>query len=108
MLNQEIDLEALTGEGGYLVDPDGWSEAIAHRLAEKEAIALADGHWEIINWVREWYEDKGVAPSPRDVGLYLKRNKITRAQMHDLFPLGYVQQTCKIAGMKKPRAWSSG
>jgi len=26
----------------------------------------------------------------------------------DLFPYGYVKQACKIAGMKKPRAWSTG
>jgi len=26
----------------------------------------------------------------------------------ELFPYGYVKQACKIAGMKKPRAWSTG
>jgi len=25
-----------------------------------------------------------------------------------LFPYGYVKQACKIAGMKRPRAWSTG
>jgi tRNA 2-thiouridine synthesizing protein E len=28
--------------------------------------------------------------------------------MFELFPYGYVKQACKIAGMKKPRAWSTG
>jgi tRNA 2-thiouridine synthesizing protein E len=25
-----------------------------------------------------------------------------------LFPYGYVKQACKIAGMRRPRAWSTG
>ncbi|HDK03426.1 MAG TPA: sulfite reductase subunit gamma, partial [Gammaproteobacteria bacterium] len=25
-----------------------------------------------------------------------------------LFPYGYVKQACKLAGMRRPRAWSSG
>ena len=31
-----------------------------------------------------------------------------KAQLFQLFPYGYVQQACKIAGMQKPRAWSTG
>ena len=26
----------------------------------------------------------------------------------ELFPYGYVKQACKIAGMRKPRSWSTG
>ena len=28
--------------------------------------------------------------------------------LFDLFPYGYVKQACKIAGMQRPRAWSTG
>jgi len=31
-----------------------------------------------------------------------------RNRMFRLFPYGYVKQACKIAGMKRPRAWSTG
>jgi tRNA 2-thiouridine synthesizing protein E len=31
-----------------------------------------------------------------------------RERLFQLFPYGYVKQACKIAGMKKPRAWSTG
>jgi tRNA 2-thiouridine synthesizing protein E len=31
-----------------------------------------------------------------------------RKQLFELFPYGYVQQACKIAGMKRPRGWSTG
>jgi tRNA 2-thiouridine synthesizing protein E len=32
----------------------------------------------------------------------------SRNAIFELFPYGYVKQACKIAGMKRPRAWSTG
>ena len=29
-------------------------------------------------------------------------------RLFELFPYGYVKQSCRIAGMKRPRAWSTG
>ncbi|WP_231363566.1 TusE/DsrC/DsvC family sulfur relay protein [Thioalkalivibrio sulfidiphilus] len=29
-------------------------------------------------------------------------------RLYELFPYGYMQQVCKIAGMRRPRAWSTG
>jgi tRNA 2-thiouridine synthesizing protein E len=34
--------------------------------------------------------------------------KAARNDLFVLFPYGYVKQACKIAGMRKPRAWSTG
>ena len=31
-----------------------------------------------------------------------------RKRLFELFPYGYVGQACKVAGMKRPRAWSTG
>lgn len=31
-----------------------------------------------------------------------------RKRLFELFPYGYPAQACKIAGMKRPRAWSTG
>jgi tRNA 2-thiouridine synthesizing protein E len=31
-----------------------------------------------------------------------------RNDLFRLFPYGYVKQACKIAGMRRPRAWSTG
>jgi tRNA 2-thiouridine synthesizing protein E len=28
--------------------------------------------------------------------------------LFELYPYGYVKQACKIAGMRRPRAWSTG
>ncbi|MDO9465786.1 MAG: TusE/DsrC/DsvC family sulfur relay protein, partial [Thiobacillus sp.] len=29
-------------------------------------------------------------------------------KLFELYPYGYVKQACKIAGMRRPRAWSTG
>jgi tRNA 2-thiouridine synthesizing protein E len=33
---------------------------------------------------------------------------LARQRLFELFPYGYVRQACKIAGMRRPRAWSTG
>jgi len=34
--------------------------------------------------------------------------KSAKQHLFELFPYGYVKQACKIAGMQRPRAWSTG
>lgn len=34
--------------------------------------------------------------------------KQAKKLIFELFPYGYVKQACKIAGMMRPRAWSTG
>jgi sulfur relay (sulfurtransferase) DsrC/TusE family protein len=34
--------------------------------------------------------------------------KSAKQQLFKLFPYGYVKQACKIAGMQRPRVWSTG
>ncbi|MEO1941218.1 MAG: TusE/DsrC/DsvC family sulfur relay protein, partial [Candidatus Thioglobus sp.] len=34
--------------------------------------------------------------------------KEAKAKLFSLFPYGYVQQACKISGMRRPRGWSTG
>ena len=50
-----------------------------------------------------------MAPDARHVMKFLSGDRDAgRNRMFELFPYGYVKQACKIAGMKKPRAWSTG
>lgn len=101
-------LEVPTGDEGYLLDPSDWTEAIAERLAHAEGLRLTEEHWDVIRFVRRWHETRGVAPSGRDVTAFMKDRGAVRNRLFELFPYGYVQQTCKIAGMIKPRSWSTG
>ena len=98
---------------GYLVNPESWTPQAATQLANEEEIALSDDHWEIIRFVRSHYEEHRVIPDVRHVAGYLVdrygiSKKTAKARLFNLFPYGYVKQACKIAGMKKPRAWSTG
>jgi tRNA 2-thiouridine synthesizing protein E len=99
----------LTDAEGYLVDPAAWSEKFAEMVAKNEGIALTDEHWAAIRFMRDWLDEHGVAPDARHVMKFLAGNREAgRKRMFTLFPYGYVKQACKIAGMKKPRAWSTG
>jgi TusE/DsrC/DsvC family sulfur relay protein len=94
---------------GYLVDPSAWSEDFAEKVARAEGIALTEEHWKAIRFMRGWLEEHGVAPDARHVMKFLAGDREAgRARLFALFPYGYVKQACKIAGMKKPRAWSTG
>jgi len=101
-------IDAPIGDEGYLLDPADWTEAIAEQFAAAEGLMLTDDHWQVIRFVREWHTEHGVAPSGRDMTQFVKAQGQSRNWVFELFPYGYVQQTCKIAGMIKPRSWSTG
>jgi tRNA 2-thiouridine synthesizing protein E len=97
---------------GYLVDPAQWNEQVAEELACQEGINLTEEHWAVIRFIREHFEQHHIAPDARHVMKHLSEfkgaDKAGRNDLFVLFPYGYVSQACKIAGMRKPRAWSTG
>lgn len=94
---------------GYLVDPDAWTEEIARALAAHEGIVLTDEHWSVIRFMRDYFAERRIAPDARFVLKHLAQTRgADRNAVFRLFPYGYVKQACKIAGMRKPRAWSTG
>lgn len=97
-------------EEGYLVDPADWSEQLALVLAAREDIELTEVHWDAIRFMRDFYQEHQVIPDVRHVVRHLsdRFGAATRNVLFDLFPYGYVKQACKIAGMRRPRGWSTG
>ncbi len=98
---------------GYLIDPDEWDERIARALAREEGIELNDRCWSVLKNMRGYYALHKIAPDVRHVIKFLATElgydkKAAKKILFDMFPYGYVQQACKIAGMKRPRAWSTG
>jgi tRNA 2-thiouridine synthesizing protein E len=91
---------------GYLLDPSQWSEQLAGVIAAEENIDLSDDHWHIIRFIRSHYETTQVVAETRALLKHLKQTmdaeKATRKYVYQLFPYGYGQQACKIAGMRKP------
>ncbi|MDH3389188.1 MAG: TusE/DsrC/DsvC family sulfur relay protein [Gammaproteobacteria bacterium] len=100
-------------EEGYLFDPDDWSRELAAALAREESLQLADEHWLVLEFIRDYHAEHSITPDIRHVAKYLgeqvgRDKKAGKALIFELFPYGYVKQACKIAGMKRPRAWSTG
>jgi tRNA 2-thiouridine synthesizing protein E len=95
---------------GYLIDPTTWNTDVAAVFAEQENIQLTEDHWDAINFMRQYYAENEVAPDVRHVMKHLAKRlgPDSRNAIFELFPYGYVKQACKIAGMKRPRAWSTG
>ena len=99
-----------TDAEGYLVEPQDWSEALAEEFARQENIELTEDHWDAIRFMRAKYEESQVIPDARHTikHLSIRLGTAARNRLFDLFPYGYVKQACRIAGMKRPRAWSTG
>jgi TusE/DsrC/DsvC family sulfur relay protein len=97
---------------GYLVDPADWTEAVAQALAGRENLTLTDLHWRVLRFMRAFHDDHQVIPDARFVIRFLGDEAgfgaAARSKLFELFPYGYVKQACKIAGMRRPRAWSTG
>ena len=98
---------------GYLTDPELWTPEFADHVAKSEGITLTPHHFELINFIRSSLEDHGVIPDARFAFKFLGQPKglsksASKAALFELFPYGYVKQAIKIAGMKQPRAWSTG
>lgn len=98
---------------GYLIDPVDWEESMASKLAAEEGIELEDAHWPVLRYMREQWTQNRIAPDVRHVMEYLVSEhgfdkKGAKTHLYKLFPYGYVKQACKIAGMQRPRVWSTG
>lgn len=103
----------LRDEEGYLIQPDDWTEDIANELAKEEGLELNETYWQALNFMQSYYNEHNVAPDVRHLISHMAvENSLSKREakklVFDFFPYGYVKQACKIAGMKRPRAWSTG
>lgn len=94
---------------GYLVNPQDWTEDWARAAAQRENIDMTADHWFVVRFMREYFDEHQVPPDARFVMRRLAQTLAAdRNRLFELFPYGYVQQACRIAGMRRPRIWSTG
>ena len=60
-----------TDEEGYLVNLSEWNEDIAQEIAKTENVPMSENHWEVVNFLRKYYEEYQVAPAVRVLTLSL-------------------------------------
>jgi dissimilatory sulfite reductase related protein len=95
-----------TDEEGYLADLNQWEPEVATVMAKADDTELSDAHWEVINFLREYYEEYQIAPAVRvltkAIGKKLGKDKGNSKYLYELFPYGPAKQACKYAGLPKP------
>ena len=99
---QTIELD----EEGYLIDLGSWTKEIGTALAAVDDVDLSDEHWNIIDFLREYYEEYQIAPAVRVLTKAVKKrlgkDKGNSKYLYSLFPYGPGKQACKYAGLPKP------
>ena len=99
--NREISVD----NEGYLTNPADWNEQVALQIADLEKLELTEERWKVIHFVRDYYEKYEKVPEARTLLKSMREDigdKATRKYLYQLFPYGYGQQACKIAGTRKP------
>jgi TusE/DsrC/DsvC family sulfur relay protein len=93
-------------EEGYIQELDKWSKELAELIAKDENIDMTDEHWEVVNFLRDYYEEYQIAPAVRVLIKAIKKSmgpeKGNNKYLYTLFPYGPAKQACKIAGLPKP------
>jgi tRNA 2-thiouridine synthesizing protein E len=73
-------------EDGFIQEPERWNKDVAEALAKTEGVdELTDEHWKLVNYLREYYLEYGIAPMIRKLckATGFKLNKV-----YELFPSG--------------------
>lgn len=99
-------LEFETDKEGYLLDSTIWNKEIALKIAEHENLLLTDAHWEVIYFVRDFYQEYQTSPAIRmlvkAMAEKLGKEKGNSRYLQKLFPEGAAKQATKLAGLPKP------
>jgi TusE/DsrC/DsvC family sulfur relay protein len=94
-------------EEGFLLDARDWSPDMIDLMAAEGGLVMTPERREIIDYIRTYVEENLSVPEARVLLKHLRavwgEQKATRRYLYQLFPRGYGQQACKIAGMRKPR-----
>ena len=95
-----------TDASGYLLNTADWSEAVAEAIARREQIVLTPAHWEVIYFVRAFYQEYNTSPAIRmlvkAMSDKLGADKGNSRYLQQLFPDGPAKQATKLAGLPKP------
>ena len=96
-----------TDKLGYLLDYTQWQEGVALEMAQYDAFELTSAHWEVINFVRQFYLTYNTSPAIRALTKAMKaefgEEKANSRYLFRLFPDGPAKQATKYAGLPKPK-----
>ncbi len=93
---------------GYLKNLDDWSEDFARAQAQAEGLVLTDAHWQVIRFLREYYDEHRVQAQVRAMIWHFAnlwgQERGNNHHLHELFPIGGPQkQGNRLAGLLKTK-----
>jgi len=90
---------------GFLADPDTWNLDVANHIAAIEGIQMTEHHWEVVNFLRNYYQEYRTAPKikilAKEMSYKIGAEKGNTKYLYQLYPCGPAKQACKIAGLPK-------
>lgn len=99
--------EVATDKQGYLLDFTLWHKELAIIMAKNDHFELTDLHWEVIDFVRQFYLTYNTSPAIRALTKAMKNEfgaeKASSRYLYRLFPEGPAKQATKYAGLPKPK-----
>ena len=94
--------EVQTDSEGYLVNLDDWSEGFVRAEAEYEGLLLTDETWEVIRYLRDFYEKHRVQANVREIIKHFRTvwgpEHGNNHHLHAIFPRGGPRKTGKPSG----------
>ncbi|MFJ2549570.1 TusE/DsrC/DsvC family sulfur relay protein [Pseudomonas sp. NPDC087612] len=91
---------------GYLLELGDWSEEVASALAAHEELELTAEHWEVLNLLRDFYQEFELSPATRPLikytALKLGADKGNSLHLNRLFKGTPAKLAAKLAGLPKP------
>ncbi len=93
---------------GYLKNLDDWSEDFAQAQARSEQLELTEAHWQVIHFLRAYYEEHRVQAQVRAMIWHFAKawgpERGNNHYLHQLFPIGGPQkQGNRLAGLLKTK-----
>lgn len=74
ILGAEVD------EEGYLLNVSDWTREIANAMSEEDGIELSPEHWEVINFLQDYYKEYEFAPAVRGLNSAFTVRKISHGE----------------------------
>ena len=92
-------------DSGHLAALPDWSESTAKALAKEDDLTLTDEHFEILKYLRKYYDKHGQGYNARtllNVMEFEFGKWKGKRHLYLLFPKGPVSMGCKYAGIPLP------
>lgn len=98
--------EIETDKEGYLLDSNCWTSDIAMHIALLEELDMTEERWQVVNFVRQFYETYDTSPAIRALVKAMQNEygpeKGNSRYLYRLFPKGPAKIATKLAGLPKP------